>query len=123
MLINDSSKTSRIYSILVSKVIDTATNFRYSCCFTKLPSCTNCAGCESCTVSNDSIACSTDIKQETFEEGEILFYTKDGWTGLVKVNSIFIDEDKILRFILIDSNDEGITTTREYLRPPSNPDV
>ena len=108
---------------MVSKVINAATNFRYSCCFTKLPACTKCDGCESCTASNESIVCATDIKQEVFEEGETLFYTKKGWSGLVNVKSIFIDNDYVLRFIMTDSNYEEIIITRGYLRSLSNPGV
>ena len=65
----------------------------------------------------------TDDVQELFEVGETLFCIKDGWSGLVKVKSIYMDDASVLRFVVTDSDDEEIITTQENLRSPSDPDV
>ena len=65
----------------------------------------------------------TDVKQELFEVGETLFYAKEGWSGLVKVKSLALDENGVLRIVVMNSNGEDITTAREFLRSPGNPDI
>ena len=115
MPINAGFKLASLYATMVNAVINTATSFRYSCCFTRLKDCKGCP--ESCT------ACATDIVSEEFDIGETLFYTKEGWSGLVKVKTLFMDKDNVLRFVVADSNGKEITTTRENLRAPTNPDI
>ena len=119
MQVNQGFSVSRIYSALGSKVINTATDFQYSCCFTCLPDSDVCHGCDGCV----SAALTTGIKQEVFEEGETLFCAIDGWFGLVRVKSIELDDTGVLRFVVTDNNGKDIATTREHLRSPSNPDI
>ena len=104
---------------MASKVINTATDFRYSCFFTILPDPDICHGCDGCGVA----APATDVKQELFEESETLFCAIDGWSGLVRIKSIAIDDAGVLRFVVLDSNGKDITMPREHLRSPSNPDI
>ena len=120
MQVNQGFSVSRIYSALVSKVINTATDFRYSCCFTRFPGSDICQGCEGCS----STVLAADVKQELFEEGETLFCGIDhGWSWLVRVKSMAIDDAGVVRFVVTDSNGKDITTTREHLRSPSNPGI
>ena len=74
MQVNQGLSVSRIYSALVSKVINTATDVRYSCCFTCLADSDVCHGCDGC----GSAALTTDVKQIFFEEGETSFCAIDG---------------------------------------------
>ena len=60
MQTNQEFSASRMYSALFFRVINTATDFRYSCCFTSLPDPDICHGCTGC----DSAACATDVKQD-----------------------------------------------------------
>ena len=69
------------------------------------------------------MALATDVKQELFEEGKTWFCAVDGWSSLVRVKSIAIDDAGVLRFVVTDSNGKDVTTTREHLRSPSNPDI
>ena len=116
MPFNKDYRVSRIYSTLVSKVINTATNFRYSCCFTKLPDLNDCTDCKDCSSKDILASTTTDDVQELFEEGETLFCIKDGWSGLDKVKSIYIDDTKVLCFVVTDLNQKEIITTRERLK-------
>ena len=115
MPINEGFSSAQKYAALVNKVINTAISWRYSCCFTKIQDCED--------FEDYSTVLTTDIKEELFEEGETLFCAIDGWSGLVKVKSIYMDDANVLRFIVLDSNSKEIITTREHLRSPSNPDV
>ena len=111
MPINEGCGISHIYSTLVSKVVNTATNFRYSCCFTKLPDLNDCSDCKNISSEDNLSSATTDDVQELFEVGETLFCVKDGWSGLVKVKSIYIDDTDVLWFVVTDSNQEDIITT------------
>ena len=71
----------------------------------------------------DATAYSSDIESSTFEVGETLFYTRDGWSALVKVKALHIDEDDVLRITARTSAGEEIHTTKEFLRSPNNPDI
>ena len=67
-------------SNLLDKVVDTATNFSFGCCFTKV-------AVEVPMIDIDAAAHALDIELSDFEVGETLFYTRDGWSGLVKSQS------------------------------------
>ena len=105
MQIKEGYGTSSYFTVLVSKVINTATSFNFSCCFTKLAS-------GDPVASVDAAAYATDIKSSTFEVGETLFYTRDGWSGLVKVKSLHIDEGGVLRITVRTSANKEIQTTK-----------
>ena len=64
-----------------------------------------------------------DITSELFYIGETLFFTNNGWSGLVKVKSFSLDKTNVLRIIVTNSNGYDIITTKEHLRSPNNPDV
>ena len=110
MQINQGFGLSTLYSVLVNKIINTAVNFRYSCCFIK-------------TDAQASGAYASEVEKSLFEIGETLFYAKDGWSGLVKVKSLSIDSEDVVKITVTSTSGEEITTTREYLRPPENPDI
>ena len=90
---------------MVSKVINTATNFNFSCCFTKLAS-------GDPVASVDAAAYATNIQSSNFEVGETLFHTRDGWSGLVKVKTLHTDEGGVLRITVRTSANEEIQTTK-----------
>ena len=77
-----------------------------------------CCGCQSAFTSSKD-----DILSELFDIGETLFFTNDGWSGLVKVKSVSLDEANVLRIVVTNSNGDDIVTTKEHLRSPANPDV
>ena len=64
-----------------------------------------------------------DIMSELFDIGETLFFTNNGWSGLVKVKSFSLDKTNVLRIIVTNSNGDDIITTKEHLHSPNNPDV
>ena len=64
-----------------------------------------------------------DITSELFDIVETIFFTNDGWSGLVKVKSFSLDETNVLRIVVTNSNEDDIITTKEHLRSPSNSDV
>ena len=64
-----------------------------------------------------------DIVSEFFEIGETLFFTKYGWSRLVKAKSFFLDEANILRIIVTNTNGDNIVTNKENIHSPSNPDI
>ena len=96
MPINEGFKLASLYTTMVNAVINTATSFKYSCCSTRVQDCNGCP--DKCT------ACATDIVSEEFDVGETLFYAKEGWFGLVKIKTLFMDKDNVLRFVVVDSN-------------------
>ena len=57
-----------------------------------------------------------------FDIEETLFFTNDGWSVLVNVKSFSVDETNVLRIIVTNSNGDDITTTKEHLLLPNNPD-
>ena len=75
-------------------------------------------GCQSVFASSQY-----DITSELFDIGETLFFTNDGWSGLVKVKYFSLDETNFLRIIVTNSNGDDIITTKEHLCSPNNPDV
>ena len=75
-------------------------------------------GCQSVFASSQD-----DITSELFDIGETLFFTNNGWSGLVKVKSFSLDKTNVLRIIVKNSNGEDIITTKEHLCLPNNPDV
>ena len=77
-----------------------------------------CCVCQSVFASSQD-----DITSELFDIGETLFFTNNGWSGLVKVKYFSLDETNILRIIVKNSNGDNIITTKEHLRSPNNPDV
>ena len=56
----------------------------------------------------DAAAYASDIESSTFEVGETLFYTRCGWSGLVKVKALRIDKDGVLRITARTSAGEEI---------------
>ena len=75
-------------------------------------------GCQSVFASSQD-----DITSELFDIGETLFFTNNGWSGLVKVKSFYLDKKNVLRIIVKNSNGDDIITTKEHFRSPKNPDV
>ena len=65
---------------MVNEVVGTVTNFSFSCCFTKV-------AVEVPMVDIDAAAHALDIELSDFEVGKTLFYTRDGWSDLVKSQS------------------------------------
>ena len=53
-----------------------------------------------------------DITPELFDIGETLFFTNNGWSGLVKVKSFSLDKTNALRIIVTNSNGDDIITTK-----------
>ena len=64
-----------------------------------------------------------DITSELSDIGETLFFVNNGWSGLVKVKYFSLDEKKVPRIIVTNSNGDYIITTKEHLCLPNNPDV
>ena len=64
-----------------------------------------------------------DITSELFDIGETIFFTNNGWSGLVKVKYFSLDKTNVLRIIVTNSNGDDFITTKEDLRSPNNPDV
>ena len=58
---------------------------------------------------------------ELFDIGETLFFTNDGWSGLVKVKYFSLDETNVLRIVVTNNNGYDIITNKEYLRLLRNP--
>ena len=75
-------------------------------------------GCQSVFASSQD-----DITSELFDIGETIFFTNNGWSGLVKVKSFSLDKKNILRIIVTNSNGDDIINTKEHLLSPNNPDV
>ena len=75
-------------------------------------------GCQYVFVSSQD-----DITSEIFYIVETLFFTNNGWSGLVKVKSFSLDKTIVLRIIVTNSYGDDIITTKEHLRLPNNPDV
>ena len=119
MTINEGFSFATMYRALVSKVINPSISHQRSCCMTNLEESTAHTCCHDVHASTSSF----DLETELYEVGETLFYTKDGYSSLVKVKSFSLDDDNILSFVVVNSNEDEIVTTREYLRSPSNPDI
>ena len=110
MQINQGFGLSTFYSVLVNKVINTAVDFKYSCCFTR-------------TETDPYEVFNSEVETSEFEVEETLFYAKDGCPGLVKVKSLSIDTEGVVHIMVARTSGEEITTTREHLRAPENPDI
>ena len=66
-----------------------------------------CCGCQSVFASSQD-----DITSELFDIGETIFFTNNGWSGLVKVKSFSLDKTNVLRIIVTNSNGDDIITTK-----------
>ena len=75
-------------------------------------------GCQSVFASSQDY-----ITSELFDIGETIFFTNNGWSGLVKVKSFSLEKINVLRIIVTKSNVDDIITTKEHLSSPNNPDV
>ena len=58
-------------------------NFKFGCCFTKVAT-------EVPMVDVDAAAYTSDVESSNVEVGETFFYTRDGWSGLVKIKALRI---------------------------------
>ena len=65
------------------------------------------SGCQSVFASSQD-----DITSELFNIGETLFFTNNGWSGLVKVKYFSLDKTNVLRIIVSNSNGDDIITTK-----------
>ena len=133
--INEGFSLSNVYLALVAKVINPKVHTQHSCCLTNLnleddgssgtldekSTCSSQGYCK--TTCNSTGLDSLNIKTELFEVGETLFYSKDGYSTLVKITAINLDKDNMLRFSVIAANGNEHITTREHLRSPDNPDI
>ena len=120
-----------MFCALVSRVVNTSNRSKYGCCYTKMDDdynnnshatkheehSTRC-GCQFVFVSSQDY-----ITSEIFDIGETLFFTNNGWSGLVNVKSFSLDKTNVLRIIVTNSNGDDIITTKEHLRSPNNPNV
>ena len=130
MSINEGFSLATMYRAFVSRVINPAVKPEYSCHFTHLDSDDHC--CESRCGCTGHEAFSTaavidnpaeDPQHEQFEIGETLFYSNCGHSTMVKLKSFQLDGSNVLRLTVVTSNGEEITTTKEHLRSPTNPDI
>ena len=64
-----------------------------------------------------------DLSDEIFHPGETLLYSKEGRTVYVRVVSVHLGEDSVLRFKVKPSDGNIFFTTKEYLRDPESPDI
>ena len=129
--INEVFALSTMFRALLSIVVNTSNRSKYGCCYTKIDDdykddphatkneehSTRC-GCQYLFVSSQD-----DTTLELFDIGETLFFTNNGWSGLVKVKYFSLDKTNFLRIIVTNSNGDDIITTKEYLRSPNNTDV
>ena len=129
--INEGFALSTMFRALVSRVINTSNHSKYGCCYFKMnddanknPSIHEHDKYSACCSHQSTFASSKDdITSELFDIGETLFFTNNGWSGMVKEKSFSLDKTNVLRIVLTNSNGDDITTTKEYLCLPSNPDV
>ena len=54
-----------------------------------------------------------EITEELFDIGETLFFTNNGWSGMVKVKSLSLDETNVLRIVVTNGDGEEIVTTHQ----------
>ena len=111
MTINEGFSFATMYRALVSKVINPKVSHQHSCCMTDLDH------------DDSSADPGSDLETELFEIGKTLFYTQEGFSGLVKVKSFALYDSNVLQFTIENSNGDEMITTRDYLRSPSNPDI
>ena len=115
MKVREGYGISNCFIAMVNKVV-TATNFSFGYCFTKV-------AMEVPMVDVDAAAYASNVESSNFEVGETLFYTRDGWSGLVKAKALCIDEDGVLRIAVRTSVEKEIHTTKEFLSSPNNPGI
>ena len=72
-------------------------------------------GCQSVFVSSQD-----DIMSELLDIGETVFFTNNGWSGLVKVKYFSLEKTNVLRNIVTNINGDDIITTKEHLCSPNN---
>ena len=89
MQIREGYDVSNCFTAMANKVVNTATNSRFGCCFTKV-------AVEIPMVGVDAEAYASDAEFSNCEVGETLFYTRDGWSGLVNIKALHMDEDGVL---------------------------
>ena len=89
-----------MFRALVSRVVNTSNRSKYGCCYTKMDNnynddphaakheelATRC-GCKYVFASYQD-----DITSELFDIGKNLFFTNNGWSGLVKVKYFSLDK-------------------------------
>ena len=115
--INEGFSQSRVYRVLVSKVINTDIHQEHSCCFTRLDDDDR----STCIKQAHSVC--DNMTTELFDVGETVFFSKDGYSTFVKIKSFKLDDSNVLRFTVNASDGTEIVTTREHLRAPDNPDI
>ena len=64
-----------------------------------------------------------ELSDDMFHVGETLLYTNAGHTTYVRIEKIFLDDDRVLRFVVRTRDDKKIETTKESLRAPDAPDI
>ncbi len=64
-----------------------------------------------------------EIKTEPFEVDKTLVYSKNGYTLMVKVRSVDLDSENVMKLKVVDASGREFTTTREHLHSPNNPDI
>ena len=75
-------------------------------------------GCQSMFASSQD-----DIMSELFDIGETIFFTNNGWSGLVKVKLFSLEKTHALRNNVTNSNGDDIITTKEHILLANNPVV
>lgn len=104
------------FRAMVCKLIDTGVDSRFSAHFIDFGETTSSCHCAHAHASDLT-------NHETFDVGETLFYTKDGFSTLVKVHKLKFDQDNILRITVTTPNGNHLETTKEHLRAPEQPDI
>ena len=64
-----------------------------------------------------------ELSDDIFHVGETLLYSKEGHTVYVRIESVQLDEDSVLRFKVKPADGESFLTTREFLKDPGSPDI
>ena len=64
-----------------------------------------------------------ELSFDMFHVGETLIYTNAGQTLYVQIEEISLDKKAALQFLVRNTNNEVIETTRESLRSPDHPDI
>ena len=116
MPINEGFSVHNIFRAMVTRVINTKISHGHSCNCTCLDRDADHGKGQRCFAASGK-------KSELFEIGETLFYTKEGFSTLVKVEALHLDSNNVLQITVVDPAGEKFDTTREHLRSPSNPDV
>jgi hypothetical protein len=126
MPINQGFSLATKFRAMVSRIINPTVKPKHSCCMVDLD---HHEDSDSSIGQNCKHAFTTvtppdpENPVELFEVGETLYYSEKGHSTLVKVKSMALDDDNVLRFTVTTSNNDEYITTREHLRPPGNPDI